>query len=542
LPQILNFKDPKKVREPSNLRNLQNLLIRINPIPWHWLGEKALTSNKNTRTIGEINEKIRKGEAQVLTAEEMKRLVESSGVEVAFKEVDVVTTGTFGAMCSSGAIINVGHSDPPIKIDNAWINNVPICHPGAAVDLYIGATAMSETEPFEYGGGHLIEDLVGGEEVELRATAYGTDCYPRTQLKTNLTKDDLNQFYLLNFRNCYQHYNCAVNSCDETIYTYMGKLLPRMKNATYSGAGELNPLMNDPDYETIGIGTRIFLGGAQGYVIGEGTQHEASSQNGTLMVRGNAKKMSIEFLRGGTFTRYGTTLYVGLGIPIPILNERLVKKTAIRDEEIFTNVVDYGVPRRVRPKLAKVSYKDLKSGTVAVGDRKIKVSSLSSLKTARKIAFTLKDWITQGEFYLSAPVERLPLDSVFKPMKQTEATSFVVNVMQNAVTCGESENVSAVAKRIVTKSVNHIIVVDAEGKLSGIVTSWDITRALAEGKTALTDIVTRRVFTAKPDEPLETASKRMAQHHISALPVIDGEKKVLGIVTSEDVSKLLGRK
>ena len=542
MPQILNFKDPKKVREPSNLRNLQNLLIRINPIPWHWLGEKALTSNKNTRTIGEINEKIRKGEAQVLTAEEMKRLVESSGVEVAFKEVDVVTTGTFGAMCSSGAIINVGHSDPPIKIDNAWINNVPICHPGAAVDLYIGATAMSETEPFEYGGGHLIEDLVGGEEVELRATAYGTDCYPRTQLKTNLTKDDLNQFYLLNFRNCYQHYNCAVNSCDETIYTYMGKLLPRMKNATYSGAGELNPLMNDPDYETIGIGTRIFLGGAQGYVIGEGTQHEASSQNGTLMVRGNAKKMSIEFLRGGTFTRYGTTLYVGLGIPIPILNERLVKKTAIRDEEIFTNVVDYGVPRRVRPKLAKVSYKDLKSGTVAVGDRKIKVSSLSSLKTARKIAFTLKDWITQGEFYLSAPVERLPLDSVFKPMKQTEATSFVVNVMQNAVTCGESENVSAVAKRIVTKSVNHIIVVDAEGKLSGIVTSWDITRALAEGKTALTDIVTRRVFTAKPDEPLETASKRMAQHHISALPVIDGEKKVLGIVTSEDVSKLLGRK
>ena len=472
----------------------------------------------------------------------MKRLVESSGVEVAFKEVDVVTTGTFGAMCSSGAIINLGHSDPPIKIDNAWINNVPICHPGAAVDLYIGATAMSETQPFEYGGGHLIEDLVAGKEVELKASAYGTDCYPRTQLKTNLTKDDLNQFFLLNFRNCYQHYNCAVNSRDETIYTYMGKLLPHMKNATFSGAGELNPLMNDPDYETIGIGTRIFLGGAQGYVIGEGTQHEASSQNGTLMVRGNAKKMTTEFLRGATFTRYGTTLYVGLGIPIPILNEGLVKKTAIRDEEIFTNVVDYGVPRRDRPKLAKASYKELKSGSVTVGDKRIKVSSLSSLKTARKIAGTLKEWIAQGEFFLSAPVERLPVDGVFKPMKQTEATSFVVNVMQKAVTCSEREDVRAVAKRIVTKSVNHIMVVDDQGKLNGIVTSWDITRALAEGKTALADIVTRRVFTAKPDEPLETASKRMAQHNISALPVIDNAKKVLGIVTSEDVSKLLGRK
>ncbi|MCW4018735.1 MAG: homocysteine biosynthesis protein [Candidatus Bathyarchaeota archaeon] len=504
--------------------------------------EKALKPKKNTRTIEEINQKIRTGDAQVLTAEEMKRLVESSGVEVAFKEVDVVTTGTFGAMCSSGAIINVGHSDPPMKLENAWMNNVPVCHPGAAVDLYIGASAMSEMPPYEYGGGHLIEDLVAGKEVELEATASGSDCYPRTHLKTNLTKDDLNQFYLLNFRNCYQHYNCAVNSRDETIYTYMGKLLPRMRNATFSGAGELNPLMNDPNYETIGIGTHIFLGGTQGYVIGEGTQHEAQSQDGTLMVRGDAKKMSPEFLRGAAFTRYGTTLYVGLGIPIPILNEGLVKKTAVRDEEIFTNVVDYGVPRRDRPKLAKVSYKELKSGSINIEGKKIKVSSMSSLKTARKIAVTLKDWISQGEFFLSAPVERLPLDSASTPMKQTEPTAFVFNVMQNAVTCKETEAICDVAKRIVTKSVNHIVVVDGSGRLNGIVTSWDITRALAEGKTALADIVTRRVFTTKPDEPLETASKRLAQHNISALPVIDNEKRVLGIVTSEDVSKLLGRK
>jgi uncharacterized protein (DUF39 family)/CBS domain-containing protein len=471
----------------------------------------------------------------------MKKLVDRSGVKVAFKEVDVVTTGTFGAMCSSGAIINLGHSDPPIKIQRAWINDVEVCHPGAAVDLYIGATAMSETQPFEYGGGHVIEDLISEKEVELRATAYGTDCYPRTQLKTSLTKDDLNQFYLLNFRNCYQRYNCAVNSRDETIYTYMGKLLPRLRNATFSGAGELNPLMNDPDYETIGIGTRIFLGGAQGYVIGEGTQHEPQNLNGTLMVRGNCKKMNLEFLQGAAFTRYGTTLYVGLGVPIPILNEGLAKKTAIRDEQIFTDIVDYGVPRRDRPKLRKVSYKELKSGAITIDGKKIRVSSLSSLKTAKKIAGTLKSWIENGSFYLTAPVERLPLDSVFKPMKQTEETPFVASVMHSAVTCNENEEIRAIAERIVTRSVNHIVVVDDHGRLCGIVTSWDITRATAEGRKALADIVTRRVVTAKPDEPLETASRRMAQHNISALPVIDNERKVLGIVTSEDISKLLGR-
>ena len=291
----------------------------------------------------------------------------------------MVTTGTFGAMCSSGAVINLGHSDPPIKIDHAWMNDVEVCHPGAAVDLYIGATNMSLKQPFEYGGGHVIQELVAGKEVELRATAYGTDCYPRTQLKTNITKDDLNQFQLLNFRNCYQRYNCAVNTSEETIYTYMSKLLPRMRNATFSGAGELNPLMNDPDYETIGFGTRIFLGGGQGYVIGEGTQHSPKNLNGTLMVKGDAKKMSSEFLQGGAFTRYGTSMYVGLGIPIPILNEGLAKKTGIRDSEIFTDVVDYSVPRRDRPKLKQVSYKELKSGSITVNDKKIRVSSLSSI-------------------------------------------------------------------------------------------------------------------------------------------------------------------
>jgi uncharacterized protein (DUF39 family)/CBS domain-containing protein len=470
----------------------------------------------------------------------MKKLVESSGVEVAFKEVDVVTTGTFGAMCSSGAIINLGHSDPPIKFHRAWINDVEACHPGAAVDLYLGATSMSEKQPFEYGGGHVIEDLVRGKEVELRGTAYGTDCYPRTSIKTSLTKDDLNQFYLLNFRNCYQRYACAVNSRDETIYTYMGKLLPRMRNATFSGAGELNPLMNDPDYETIGIGTRIFLGGAQGYIIGEGTQHDPKNLSGTLMVRGNAKQMTADFLQGAAFAHYGTTLYVGLGIPIPILNEGLAKKTAIRDEEIFTNVIDYGVPRRDRPKLKKVSYKELKSGALTLDEKKIRASSLSSLKTAKTVAKTLKAWIESGSFYLTAPVERLPLDSVFKPMRQTEGTPFVASVMQTAVTCHENEKISAIAERIVTRSVNHIIVVDDGNRLGGIVTSWDITRAMAEGKTALADIVTRRVVTAKPDEPLETASRKMARHNISALPVIDAERKVLGIVTAEDVSNLLG--
>jgi len=466
--------------------------------------------------------------------------VESSGIQVAYKEVDVVTTGTFGAMCSSGAIINLGHADPPIKIQNAWLNDVPVPHPGAAVDLYIGATIGSETKPFEYGGAHVIEDLIRGKDVELRATAYGTDCYPRTRIETTLTKEDLNQFYLLNFRNGYQRYSCATNGRDETIYTYMGKLLPRYRNATYSGAGELNPLTNDPDYETIGLGTRIFLGGGQGYVIGEGTQHNPKSRLGTISVRGDAKKMSTEFIRGASFANYGISLYVGIGIPIPLLNEGIAKKASIRDEEIVTDIVDYGIPRRDKGSIRDTNYKELKSGRIDINGRDVKVTSLSSLKTAHKITEILKSWIEEASFYLSQHVEKLPTDTAFKPMKQTGETAFVESIVHEAVTCREDERIEEVAQRLVNRSVNHVVVVDGQGQLSGIVTSWDITKSIANGKKTLKDIIVRNVHTTSLNDPLETASRTLAQHNISALPVVDGERKVLGIVTSEDISRLLG--
>ena len=453
----------------------------------------------------------------------------------------MVTTGTFGAMCSSGAVINVGHSDPPIKIQNAWINDVPLAHPGAAVDCFIGATMMSETKQFEYGGGHVIEDLIAGKAVNFRATAYGTDCYPRTEVETSLTKDDLNQFILLNFRNGYQRYNCAVNGRDEMIRTYMGKLLPHYRNATYSGAGEIAPLLNDPDYETIGLGTRIFLGGGQGYVIGEGTQHASSTGWGNLMVKGDAKKMNARFICGASFTDYGTSIYIGLGIPIPLLNFGLAKKAAIRDEEILTDVVDYGIPRRGRPTLRKVTYKELKSGKIKLNNRNVSVSSLSSINKAQEICEELAKWISDGRFTLTLPVERLPTESVARPMKQTKGrTTFVESILHEAVTCHEEDSIKQVANKLVNKKVNHIVVVDQEGKLTGIVTSYDLTKATAMDASSLSEIIVRRVYTARADEPIEVISKKLSQNNISALPVVNSEQILLGIVTTEDISRIMG--
>lgn len=494
------------------------------------------------KSVDEINEKIRRGEAVVVTAEEMVEIVREKGPIGAAKEVDVVTTGTFGAMCSSGAWLNFGHSDPPIKMQRVWINDVEAYTGVAAVDAYIGATQLSETKGMEYGGGHVIEDLVRGKEVEVRATAYGTDCYPRTEIEIRVTKDDLNQAVLCNPRNAYQKYTAATNSRSETIYTYMGTLLPRFGNVTYSGAGELSPLNKDPNYETIGIGTRIFLGGAQGYIFWEGTQHNPTKALGTIMTVGNLKKMDARYLRGATIPKYGTSLFVGLGIPIPIINERVAKTAGAGDDEIRTNILDYGVPRRDRPVIREVTYAELKSGKVRIGDRDVPVSPLSSLKRAREIANVLRKWILEKSFFLTEPVERLPTDEVFKPMKQAVAVPFVRDIMtKEVVTARPGDSIASAAKIFAEKGFDHLPIVNDEGKLVGIVTSWDIAVAVATKKKKLFEIMTSRVITAKEDEPVDLVARKLERHGISGLPVVGPSGELKGIITTGDLSKLLRR-
>ncbi|MBA7476107.1 hypothetical protein ES707_11485 [subsurface metagenome] len=395
------------------------------------------------KTIAEINEKIRQGKAVVATAEEIIDIVKQKGVKKAAQEVDVVTTGTFGPMCSSGAYLNIGHSKPRMKLGGGkvYLNDIPAYTGFAAADICIGVNALPDDDPrnrihpgeFNYGGGHVIEELVAGKDIRLEATAYGTDCYPRKRLATWINIKDLNETVLFNIRNAYQNYNVAVNLSDKTIYTYMGVLKPDLGNANYCSAGQLAPLLNDPYYKTIGIGTKIFLGGGVGYVAWHGTQHNPNAPRsdngvpkrgaGTLSVIGDLKQMSPRWLVGTSMLGYGSTLTVGIGIPIPILSEEILQYTAVTDEGILAPVIDYSeaYPQLKPDILGEVSYAQLKSGKIVIQDKEIPTASLSSYPRAVEIAATLKDWIASGKFLLTEPVTPLPgVESgiTFKPLKE----------------------------------------------------------------------------------------------------------------------------
>ncbi len=381
------------------------------------------------QTIAEINAKIAKKTAKVLTVTELKALVAEVGVKQATKQVDVITTGTFEPMESSGAIINLGHTDPPIKIRSCWIDGVSAYAGFGAVDLYLGATQESELEEDEKkidrGGGHVIADLIAGKSLSLRAIGHPNDCYPRATFDSTITKDSINQFYLFNPRNLYQNFIVGVNSGEETLFSYLGPLQPRLGNAVYSNPGAISPLWNDPDLQTIGIGTKIFMGGGIGYVAWEGTQHFPLQKRlpnrtpigpaATLALIGDAKQMDAKWVKGCYFHNYGASLMLGVGVPLPVINEEIVARAAVMDADIVAPVIDFSIPRRVRPTFGSVSYAQLKSGKITVGGKTIRTAPLASIFLSEQVAQTLKAWIIAGEFTLTEPVALLERDRTFIP-------------------------------------------------------------------------------------------------------------------------------
>lgn len=267
--------------------------------------------------------------------------------------------------------------------------------------------------------------MIEGKDITLEAWGKGTDCYPRKHIKTIINRETINEAILYNPRNAYQNYNVATNTTDQIKYTYMGTLLPRMRNASYSTAGELSPLLNDPECRTIGLGTRIFLCGTEGYVIRNGTQFHSTKETNaygiptsnarTIAVIGDLKNMSPDFLRAAYYEKYGVSMFVGIGIPIPVLDEDMARRVSIRNEQIETTVVDYGKENQI---LGKTNYAALHSGEIEINGHKIRTAPVASLAKAREIAGILKNWIQQGQFLLTEPIRPMPTGTSLKTLQE----------------------------------------------------------------------------------------------------------------------------
>ncbi|HEU17691.1 MAG TPA: CBS domain-containing protein, partial [Methanolinea sp.] len=250
-----------------------------------------------------------------------------------------------------------------------------------------------------------------------------------------------------------------------------------------------------------------------------------------------------EYIRAATMKGYGVTLYVGLGVPIPITDLDMVRRTAVRDEDIEVDIIDYGVPQRSRPSLGRVNYAELKSGYIEIGGEEIRTSSLSSFRRARQVAQELKLWIETGKMEMLLPTRPIDPAKSAQPMRETVQGPRVLDIMDTRViSIMETEEIAAAARKLLKGETNHLPVLDGGGRLVGIVTTYDISKAVvnpAKG-TRVMDIMKRKVVTTVPDEAVDIAVQKLELHNISALPVVDHERRVIGMLTAMNLGKLFG--
>jgi L-aspartate semialdehyde sulfurtransferase len=128
------------------------------------------------------------------------------------------------------------------------------------------------------------------------------------------------------------------------------------------------------------------------------------------MVMGNLKEMDPRWVMGVSMVGYGCSIALGIGVPIPVLNEEIARFTGVSDEELFTQIIDYGndYPKGEAASLGQVSYAELKSGTITFRGERLHTVPLSSYTRAVEIATILKGWIERGEFLLTEPQVMLP--------------------------------------------------------------------------------------------------------------------------------------
>lgn len=291
-------------------------------------------------SFSEIRERVAGKEAVVMTAEEISRLVES-GDSSRLNEVDVVTTATRAVMSGTYAVLSFPVAEPGsfLRARSAWINGIeaevgPCPNENLGIlDLMVFGTAHSRSRP-HYGGGHLFRDLVDGKK-----TLVEVETDSGRAIQTEVGLEEMPFARLFGSRHAFKNYSAFVNAGSEPVATIFHRLpfAPLCSEATFSGCGLINPIQNDPHLESIGLGSRILMNGAEGYVIGTGTR--SSRERPNLSAFADMHQMDPE-LMGGFITSAGPECICSWAVAIPVISESILAETGRPDRDIPLPVND----------------------------------------------------------------------------------------------------------------------------------------------------------------------------------------------------------
>ncbi|TXT61888.1 MAG: hypothetical protein BAJALOKI3v1_730013 [Promethearchaeota archaeon] len=292
------------------------------------------------RTLEEINSKIKEGNANILTVQELIDKLED-GENIGFEDVDVITTATKALMSGIAGIFSFRLFPPKEvrKFIEVSINGIP-GFPGPCpneflgiIDLILYGTAKSETRK-NYSGGMLFRDLVEGKQVNIRAKSV-----EGIEIEKTLTLKDFQFARLMGTRQAIRNYFAMVNPTENVVETIFSALPLKgnFSQLTFSGCGAMNPFQNDPDADVMGIGTKILVNGQIGYIMGPGTRNDRLKPN--LQTICDMKGMDPEFM-GSFKTSYGPESICSIAVPLPVLNEKIWNNIIKSDNDVPLTILN----------------------------------------------------------------------------------------------------------------------------------------------------------------------------------------------------------
>jgi len=367
------------------------------------------------RSIEELQERQRRGRLRVRAAAAFRALVAAEGLADAYGATDVVVAADAPFSDQASLVLNLGPTDPPIRLREPQLGGVGALAGGAGSDLVLPIGSGPQAP--RGGGAQVLASLLAGESVELSAAGDPTPLQPRRELHARLDLGHIGNGRLLLHRGIVENGVVGVSSAEGVIHTGWGPLLGPFVNALYSSAGADSIGLAMPALALLGPGSPVLVGGGIGWVVGSGSAHQPRPRrltSGHARTPGAVAALSVDlhsldrrWLRACHFEGHGAALLVAVAAPIPLLDGPTALQAATPDDQLEAPVLDLSIPRRIKPSFGGVSYSALKAGTIVVDGQRIAAAPSHSPRLAAGMAQELVERLESNRFPLRLPL--LPL-------------------------------------------------------------------------------------------------------------------------------------
>lgn len=370
-----------------------------------------------SRTEAELLQRQASGDLRVCSAASFRERVARDGLAGAYADTDVVVAANAEFCEQASLILHLGPSDPPIRVRRFRLG----CAEG------IGGHGSSDlVVPIGQGGATVLAELLAGDSLPLSLSGEPTGQQPRLELETRLDLGGIGAGRLLLHRGIVENGVVAVSSREGRLSTPWGPVLGPLATALYScgGAGSIGLTM--PGLSLLGPGSPVLVAGAIGWVSGAGSGHQPQARrqaSGHALSPGACAALTVDlhelqprWLRATQTEWEGTGLLVAMAAPVPLINLAVAEQAAAGDGELQAPVLDFGIPRRVRPSFGRVSYAALRSGSLQLQDRRVTCAPGHSPRLAEEIGAELADRLRQGRFPIRLPLQPLTARPALLPL------------------------------------------------------------------------------------------------------------------------------